>query len=110
MYTGDLVRIKPKHVAQSFIDSQCQPIVQYTHNYKGSSTRGGTSKGTSRTVSSASSVKSENSSNASQKLSHQYEYLKAILTNVFTVCGYKHFIKYLKRTGKNKLIISKVIK
>ena len=25
--TGDLARISPKHVAQSFIDNQCAPVV-----------------------------------------------------------------------------------
>ena len=45
-----------------------------------------------------------------QKMSHQYEYLKAILTNVFTVSGYKNFIKYVKGHSKTKPIISKVVK
>lgn len=55
-------------------------------------------------------MKSDHSSSASQKLSNQYEYLRVILINVFTLCGYKHFIKYFLRTGKSKLVLSKVVK
>ena len=54
--------------------------------------------------SSASSVKS------GQSNSNNTEYLKSILTNVFTVCGYKHFIRYIAREGKAKLSIQKVVK
>jgi hypothetical protein len=38
------------------------------------------------------------------------DYLRAILTNVFTLCGYRHFSKYFKRTGKSKLSLPTLIK
>ena len=103
VYTGDLARIKPKHVAQCFINTKCAPTVNYTHNYK--SSRGGSSK------SSVSSMKSDDRSlSGKQTMSHQAEYLKAILTNVFTVSGYKNFTKYVKGHCKTKPLISKVVK
>ena len=36
--------------------------------------------------------------------------MKQILFNVFTHAGYKHFAKYVKRTGKSKLSLQKVVK
>ena len=52
----------------------------------------------------------EQSLSGKHKMSHQYEYLKAIITNVFTVSGYKYFIKYVKDHSKAKPIISKIVK
>lgn len=37
------------------------------------------------------------------------DYLKMILTNVFKLCGYKHFIPYFKNEVSNKISLSKVI-
>lgn len=50
-------------------------------------------------------MKSFNSANSGSASSHKNDnkYLKAILTNVFTACGYKHFASFFKRTGKSKL-------
>jgi hypothetical protein len=47
-------------------------------------------------------------SNSSGKGSQ--DYLRAILTNVFTYCGYRHFSKYFKRTGKSKMSLPNLIK
>jgi hypothetical protein len=48
------------------------------------------------------SFNSANSGSASSQKNNN-KYLKAILTNIFTACGYKHFAPYFKRTGKSKL-------
>ena len=93
-YTGDLVRYGSRQVSQAFIDSQFKEM---------SSRRKACGK--SMTGSSASSVKSGHSGQG-----NSLEYLKAIMTNVFTVCGYKHFIKYIAREGKSKLSLQKVTK
>lgn len=37
-------------------------------------------------------------------------YLKALLNNIFQLCGYQHFIKYFKKEGGSKISLSKVIK
>ena len=38
------------------------------------------------------------------------DYLRSIISNVFTYGGFSHFIKFLKRSGKSKLSLQKVVK
>lgn len=95
VYTGDLARISPHEVAQAFVDQHCQNKFQIESQQKSSGSN--------------SSMKSFGSAESgSQKGS--VDYLRAILTNVFTLCGYRHFGKYFKRTGKSKLSLQTLIK
>ncbi len=66
---------------------------------------GGNSLEASKPGSSASSVKSGSSSSLAS-----FDYLKAIILNVFAHGGYKHVLKYLKRSGQSKLSLQKVVK
>ena len=37
-------------------------------------------------------------------------YMRQLMMNVFACAGYKHLVKYLKREGKSKISLPKVIK
>ena len=104
VYTGDLASTDSKQIMQAFLETQCQAMVEQRKG--GNSARGAHS---SRAGSSASSVKS-GSAAGSSSLNSQFEYIKAILGNVFTFGGHRHFLRFLKRTGKSKLSLQKVIK
>jgi len=80
-----LAKIYPKEVAKYFIDQYCN---SYGPNC-------------------ASSI---NSGSCSGNDSESNQYLKQILINLFQMTGYKHFLKYLKKEGKSKLSLQKVIK
>lgn len=43
-------------------------------------------------------------------MTSQPDYMKQILFNIFTHAGYKYFQKYVKRAGKSKLSLQKVVK
>ena len=40
----------------------------------------------------------------------QFDYIKLIMGNVFTHGGYRHFLRYVKRSGNAKLSLQKVVK
>lgn len=104
VYTGNLAKVETKEVVQAFIEMQCQNKfqVEAAQIKKGSSNSSMKSFGSNKSGSAnGSKPRSKNQGN---------EYLRAIMTNVFTVCGYKHFVKYLKRTGKSKLSMSNLVK
>ena len=93
---------------QSFLDSHSMCPTTNTQNFQVKS-QGGNSKGTSRAGSSASSIKSVKSGTSST-LAPQSDYTKAILSNVLQFGGYRHLLRFLKRSGKSKLSIQKIIK
>lgn len=104
VYTGNLAKVETREVIQAFIEMQCQNKFQVEASQikKGSSNSSMKSFGSNKSGSaSGSKPRSKNQGN---------EYLRAIMTNVFTVCGYKHFVKYLKRQGKSKLSMSNLVK
>lgn len=37
-------------------------------------------------------------------------YMRQLLANVFACSGYKHLVKYMKREGKSKISLPKVLK
>jgi hypothetical protein len=56
------------------------------------------------------SVGSGHSGSTGKQKSSSTDYLKAILTNVFQYCGYRHFVKYFKREGKSKISLPYLIR
>ena len=102
VYTGDLARIEVREVVNAFMDLHCQNKYQVEAQQK--------SKQTGSSASSLKSVGSCNSGSTGKQKNSETDYLKAVLTNVFQYCGYRHFAKYFKRQGKSKMSLTFLIR
>lgn len=103
VYTGDLAHIKPKQVAQSFIDQHCHSYDMHGKTFSNQHM----SSGRSKTGSSASSVKS--GSHDSAQSSNRADYVSTLFCNVVQYAGYKHLSRYVGRQGKALLSLQKVV-